>query len=102
MPMTVMIAQVPAVWNVATNLGTVTDVLAQAHPGDVVVLPEGMLSGYDEDLLLISPRGEVLAELPTGRDGTLRHTVDLDEAGSWYLGQRRHDVLSLKYHRQPG
>ncbi|MCO8269658.1 carbon-nitrogen hydrolase family protein [Actinoplanes sp. TRM 88003] len=259
MRMSVMIAQVPAVWNVTTNLNTVKDVLDQAHPGDVVVLPEGMLSGYDEDLtpldaldpaaiddavmqvarlatgkqvhvfcgsllpqpggwcnaalffpadgprhqvyrkinlamnerdrlhpghhlptfdvpnpdgtatagvqlcreirfpeqwqhlaasgahlfvyltnaantrepegvwrshlisraaenqrflasanithphqhcpsMLISPRGEVLGELPAGRDGILRHTIDLDETGTWYLGQRRQDVLSLDYH----
>ncbi|WP_230689657.1 carbon-nitrogen hydrolase family protein [Catellatospora paridis] len=45
-----MIAQVPAVWNVDTNLGTVRDVLHEAGSGDVVVLPEGMLSGYGEDL----------------------------------------------------
>ena len=259
MQMSVMIAQVPAVWNVDTNLSTVRDVLDQAHPGDVVVLPEGMLSGYDDDLtpldaldpaavnravaqvarlaidkqvhifcgsllpqpegwcnaglffsadgdhhqvyrkinlamnernrlhpgdhlptigiphpdgtatagmqlcreirfpeqwqylaasgaqlfvyltnaantrepegvwrshlisraaenqrflasanithrdqhcpsMLVSPRGEVLGELPAGRDGILRHVFDLDEAGSWYLGQRRQDVLSLDYH----
>ncbi|MDT5025068.1 MAG: hypothetical protein QOE61_1494, partial [Micromonosporaceae bacterium] len=28
----------------------------------------------------------------------LRHTLDLDETGSWYLGQRRQDVLTLAYH----
>lgn len=259
MRMSVMIAQVSAVGNVDTNLSTVRDVLDQAYPGDVVVLPEGMLSGYDEDLtpldaldpaavdravaqvarlaadkqvhifcgsllprsggwcnaglffpadgdrhqvyrkinlamnernrllpgdhlptirvplldgtatagmqlcreirfpeqwqylaasgaqlfvyltnaangrepegvwrshlisraaenqrflvsanishrdqhcpsMVVSPRGEVLGELPAGRDGILRHAFDLDEAGNWYLGQRRQDVLSLGYH----
>jgi predicted amidohydrolase len=48
--------------------------------------------------MVISPRGEVLAELPTGAPGLLRHTVDLSENSGWYLGQRRHDVLSLNYH----
>ncbi len=254
----IVIAQVPTVWNVDTNLSTVRDVLGETRPGDVVVLPEGMLSGYDEDLtpldaldpatvehavdqvaqlaarkrvhvfcgsllpwdggwcnaglffpaegdhqvyrkinlamnerdrlragdrlptidiphpegkitagvqlcreirfpeqwqhlaaaeaklfvyltnaantrepagvwrshlisraaenqrflasaniahpdqhcpsMVVSPRGEVLGELPTGRSDLLRCTVDLDEAASWYLGQRRRDVLSLDYH----
>lgn len=259
MQMSVMIAQVPAVWNVDTNLSTVRDVLDEAHRGDVVVLPEGMLSGYGEDLtplsaldptavhhavaqvarlaadkqvhlfcgsllpqpdgwcnaglffpsdggphqvylkinlamnergrlrpgdqlptidipqpdgdvavgmqlcreirfpeqwqylaatgarlfvyltnaantrepegvwrshlisraaenqrflasaniahpdqhcpsMIVSPRGEVLGELFTGQHGVLRQAIDLDEAGSWYLGQRRQDVLSLNYH----
>ncbi|GLW33782.1 carbon-nitrogen hydrolase [Actinoplanes regularis] len=258
MQMSIVIAQVPAVWNVDANLGTVREVLGQTHPGDVVVLPEGMLSGYGEDLtpldtldpaevdhavtrvaqlaagkrvqvfcgsllpwnggwcnaglffpaegdhqvyrkinlamnergrllagdrlptvdiphphgkitagvqlcreirfpeqwqhlaaaearlfvyltnaantrepegvwrshlisraaenqrflassniahpdqhcpsMLVSPRGEVLGELPAGRSDVLRHTIDLDETGSWYLDQRRQDVLSLDYH----
>lgn len=260
--MSVMIAQVPAVWNVDTNLSTVRDVLDEAHRGDVVVLPEGMLSGYDEDLtpldaldptavhhavaqvarlavdkqvhvfcgsllpqpdgwcnaglffpadggrhqiyrkinlamnergrlhpgdqlpnvdiplpggpvtvgmqlcreirfpeqwqylattgarlfvyltnaantrepegvwrshlisraaenqrflvsaniahpdrhcpsMIVSPRGEVIGELPAGQHGVLRQVIGLDEAGSWYLGQRRQDVLSLDYHGSP-
>jgi predicted amidohydrolase len=48
--------------------------------------------------MVVSPRGEVLGELPRGRCDLLRHVLDLDEAGSWYLGQRRQDVLSLAYH----
>lgn len=259
MQMSVMIAQVPAVWNVETNLSTVRDVLAEAHRDDVVVLPEGALSGYDEDLtpldglapaevrhavtqvarlaadkqvnvfcgsllpqpdgwcnaglffpadggpsriyrkinlamnergrlrpgdqlpaidvphgreavsvgvqlcreirfpeqwqylagigaqlfvyltnaantreprgvwrshlisraaenqrflasaniahpdqhcpsMIVSPRGEVLGELPAGQHTVLRQVIDLKENGSWYLGQRRQDVLSLDYH----
>jgi predicted amidohydrolase len=257
--MSIMIAQVQTAWNIDTNLGTVRDVLDEAHRGDVVVLPEGMLSGYDEDLtpldgldpaavhhavaqvarlaagkhvhvfcgsllpqpggwcnaglffpadggrhqiyrkinlamnergrlnpgdqlstidipqpagtatagvqlcreirfpeqwqhlaatgarlfvyltnaantrepenvwrshlisraaenqrflasaniahpdqhcpsMIVSPRGEVLGELPAGQHGVLRQVIDLEEAGSWYLGQRRQDVLSLDYH----
>jgi predicted amidohydrolase len=177
--LSVVIAQVPAVWDVDTNLATVRKVLAGARPGDVVIFPEGLLSGYGEDLsplaatdparvreavaelakdnqahvflgslfptgtgwcnaanpgeaegvwrshlvsraaenqrfvlaanvpdphqhcpsMIVSPRGEVLAELPAGRPGVLRHTIDLREAGDWYLGQRREDVVGLTYHR---
>ncbi|WP_212828732.1 carbon-nitrogen hydrolase family protein [Catellatospora sp. TT07R-123] len=258
--MSIMIAQVPVVWSIDANLGTVQDVLGEAASGDVVILPEGMLSGYGEDLapldrldpaevndavaqvarlavrrqahvfcgsllpqaggwcnaglffpadgsrhqvyrkinlamnergrllpgdalptvdvphrdgtvtagmqlcreirfpeqwqhlatagaklfvyltnaantrepegvwrshlisraaenqrflasaniahpdqhcpsMVVSPRGEVLGELAPGRTGLLRHVLDSDEAGNWYLGQRRQDVLSLHYHR---
>jgi predicted amidohydrolase len=47
--------------------------------------------------MIVSPRGEVLAELPMGRPGTLRHTIDLTESGDWYLGQRRRDVVAVTY-----
>jgi predicted amidohydrolase len=50
MQMPVMIAQVPAVWDVDANLATLREVLGETRPGDVVVLPEGLLSGYGEDL----------------------------------------------------
>ncbi|GGN76489.1 hypothetical protein GCM10010112_48670 [Actinoplanes lobatus] len=254
MQMSVLIAQVPTVWDVATNLATYREVLAEARPGDVVLFPEGMLSGYAEDLspldtldpvevrdavdqaaglarerkahvfcgsvlpeergwsnaalhlspdrpphvyrkinlamnerdrmtagdrletttvhgvtaaiqlcreirfpeqwqhlaaagarflvyltnatnprepdgvwrshlvsraaenqrfvlsanipdpaqhcpsMIVSPRGEVLAELPMGEKGLLRHTFDPTESSDWYLGQRRRDVISLTYH----
>jgi predicted amidohydrolase len=48
--MSIMIAQFPVVWNVDANLVTVREVLSEARAGDVVVLPEGMLSGYGDDL----------------------------------------------------
>lgn len=48
--MSIMVAQVPVVWDVEANLVTVQEVLREARSGDVVVLPEGMLSGYGEDL----------------------------------------------------
>ncbi|MCY1144070.1 carbon-nitrogen hydrolase family protein [Actinoplanes sp. Pm04-4] len=47
--------------------------------------------------MVISPRGEILAELPLGRPGLLRQTIDTDEAANWYLEQRRQDVVSLAY-----
>jgi predicted amidohydrolase len=50
--------------------------------------------------MMVSPRGEVLGELPAGHTGVLRQTIDLTEAQDWYLGQRRRDVLALTY--RPG
>ena len=48
--------------------------------------------------MLVSPRGEVLGELAYGRSDVLRRTLNMEEIGSWYLGQRRLDVLSTAYH----
>jgi predicted amidohydrolase len=48
--------------------------------------------------MVVSPRGEVLGELPAGHSDVLRRTLDVEESGNWYLGQRRQDVLSLEYH----
>jgi hypothetical protein len=50
MQMSIMIAQVPAVWDVDANLATLREVLGETRPGDVVVRPEGLLSGHGEDL----------------------------------------------------
>jgi len=36
--------------------------------------------------MIISPRGEVMAELNSGDIATIRTTIDLDEAADWYLG----------------
>jgi predicted amidohydrolase len=46
---------------------------------------------------IISPRGEVLAELPAGQPGLLRAVIDTADVADWYLGQRREDVLALRY-----
>jgi predicted amidohydrolase len=46
---------------------------------------------------VISPRGEVIGELPAGQSALLRAVIDTDECGSWYLGQRREDVVCLRY-----
>lgn len=41
-----VVAQVPVDVSVARNLKTILDVLTAARPGDVVVTPEGSLTGY--------------------------------------------------------
>ena len=46
---------------------------------------------------IITPRGEILAELPIGQTAVLRRTIDLDETGTWFLSQRRRDLLQLHY-----
>lgn len=50
--------------------------------------------------MIVSPRGEVLAEAPAGVSITLRQRVDLSEIRDDYLTQQRGDVVSMTY--QPG
>ncbi|WP_333772263.1 carbon-nitrogen hydrolase family protein [Streptomyces sp. IBSBF 3136] len=50
--------------------------------------------------MIISPRGEVLAEVTSGSTAVIRTTIDLDQAANWYLGQRRQDLLRLAYEGQ--
>lgn len=47
--------------------------------------------------MIISPRGEVLGELPAGETAVLRTVIDTDDVSDWYLGQRRTDVIRLDY-----
>ncbi|MFE4336361.1 carbon-nitrogen hydrolase family protein [Streptomyces sp. NPDC056831] len=47
--------------------------------------------------MVISPRGEVLAEANSGESTVIRTTIDLDESANWYLGQRRRDLLKTSY-----
>jgi predicted amidohydrolase len=47
--------------------------------------------------MIISPRGEVLGELPPAKAGILRATVDTEDISDWYLAQRRTDVVRLHY-----
>ena len=51
--------------------------------------------------MVVSPRGEVVAELDAGEVGVVRATIVPDDAGSWYLGQRRRDVVVV-HRRVPG
>ncbi|MHB8380046.1 MAG: carbon-nitrogen hydrolase family protein [Acidimicrobiales bacterium] len=45
-----LLAQVPVTWNVEDNVATVSSVLQNTNSEDLVVLPEGMISGYDDQL----------------------------------------------------
>ncbi|MEV0842202.1 carbon-nitrogen hydrolase family protein [Actinocatenispora sera] len=50
MQISAMVAQFPIGWDVEANLAAITAALAQARPGDLVVLPEAAVSGYGPDL----------------------------------------------------
>ncbi|MCQ4206904.1 carbon-nitrogen hydrolase family protein [Streptomyces longispororuber] len=47
--------------------------------------------------MVISPRGEILAEATAGQTAVIRTTIDLTESANWYLSQRRRDLLKLSY-----
>jgi predicted amidohydrolase len=47
--------------------------------------------------MIISPRGEVLAEAPDGEPVVLRTVIDLAEISDGYLRQQRDDVVRLTY-----
>jgi predicted amidohydrolase len=52
--------------------------------------------------MIISPRGEILAELPASQPAVLRTIIDTEDVSGWYLGQRRTDLLRLRYQAPTG
>jgi hypothetical protein len=48
--------------------------------------------------MIVSPRGEVLGELGPGQTTVLRAVIEAEDVSNWYLGQRRRDVLQMRYH----
>jgi predicted amidohydrolase len=43
--------------------------------------------------MIVSPRGEVLGDLPASQAAVLRAVIDTEDVSDWYLSQRRTDVL---------
>lgn len=48
--------------------------------------------------MVISPRGEVLAETTTAGPQALHADLDLEEASDWIISQQRNDVVGISYH----
>lgn len=48
--------------------------------------------------MVVSPRGQVLAEAPAGTAATLELTIDLADVRDTYLHQQRDDVVSIAWH----
>lgn len=74
-----VVAQVPVDFSVPRNLKTILEVLTAARPGDVVVTPEGSLTGYlvngpaDLDHLRMTDPSQVAVGLDTlGREAARR------------------------------
>ena len=51
--------------------------------------------------MIVSPRGQVLAEAPAGATATLRATLDLANSRDAYLRQQRGDVVGITYPATP-
>jgi len=43
--------------------------------------------------MIVSPRGEILGDLPATQPAVLRAVIDTEDVSDWYLSQRRTDVL---------
>lgn len=54
-------------------------------------------SGQHCPTMIVSPRGEVVAEAEPGTAATLRATLDLGRIRNGYLSQQRDDVVSISY-----
>ena len=92
MTISALLAQFPISFSIQDNLVAILEILKQCSPGDLVVLPEGCISGYSRDLSFldrINPQ-----ELQDGLDLIQReaeqHEVNLwagacvFENGNWY------------------
>ncbi len=87
-----LVGQFPVSGSVKDNLGAIRRVLDQARPDELVVLPEGALSGYEEDPAFLSGVDPdeveegigVLADEATRRGVHLFFGSCLYEGGRWY------------------
>jgi len=92
--LSVLVAQFPITLNIRENLDAITSVLAHAEQDDLVILPEGALSGYAEDPTFLQGIDKVLLTESQSalRDQAARHRVHLVfgscvyEASQWYNG----------------
>jgi predicted amidohydrolase len=50
MEVAVAVAQIPVTWDISQNLATITSCLTGVRAGEIVVLPEACVSGYDDQL----------------------------------------------------
>jgi predicted amidohydrolase len=52
--------------------------------------------------MIVSPRGQVLAEAAPGQAGIVRHTIDLAGTRNGYLSQQRADLVTVTYRGPAG
>ena len=91
MKIPVLAAQFPISFSIKENLDTILSVLEGSNPGDLVVFPEGCLSGYDIDLSFLEKINQdelrktlvVLQEEAKKREIFLWVGTCIYEAGDW-------------------
>jgi predicted amidohydrolase len=62
------------------------------------------VAGLDQHCptMIVSPRGQVLAEAATGQAEIVRHTIDLAATQDGYLSQQRGDLITVTYRGPAG
>lgn len=91
MNVNVVAGQVPITWNIHDNVTSVKSVLEFATAEDLVVLPEGMISGYDDQLTgletlhpeAVTEAIDAIAEIVHERNIHLFCGTLLPDDGSW-------------------
>jgi len=91
-PVSVLVAQVPVSLDIERNLEAILAVLDEAEEDDLIVLPEGALSGYSEnpsflegvDVQRLSSSLRALAEEVAGKGLHVVFGSCLWETGGWY------------------
>lgn len=94
-----VVAQFPVSFSIPENLDRILSVLAQTVPGDLVLLPEGSLSGYSDDLSFlqnIRPH-----ELHAGLN-RLQNEAERRKINLWVGACVRGDMLGSRRHRSVG
>ena len=89
---TILAAQFPVSLSIQQNLGMILDLLGNAEPGDIVLFPEGAVSGYSHDLTYLKTidPDELSAALEELRNQSQKRGIHLwvgtcaQEFGNWF------------------
>ncbi len=79
MEASVVVGQIPISWHIEKNVAAIAAVIDECRPNEIVVLPEGAISGYDDDLSML---------IDVDVDG-IRHAVE------WLSEQTRRKAIHL-------
>jgi predicted amidohydrolase len=84
-------AEPPGVWR--------AHLISRAAETQRFVLAANVADGRQHcPTIVVSPRGQVLAEAPAGEAATLELTIDLADIRDGYLSQQRGDVVAVTWH----
>ena len=84
-------AEPPGVWR--------AHLISRAAETQRFVLAANVADGRQHcPTMVVSPRGQVLAEAPAGAAATLELTIDLADIRDGYLSQQRDDVVAVTWH----
>jgi predicted amidohydrolase len=89
MHITALVAQFPVSLSIQQNLESIQRVLEHAQPGDLVVLPEGSISGYSHDLSFLKTvdRRDLKSGLASLRAEAQKRRVHLWVGACLYKGE---------------